>query len=83
MKTGEAAEILRQLAPDLAVVVAFGKILPKEVLEIPPLGCIKSFPHRLQVFLIQDYVEGKIGLYAILTANPADLGEVLRREIVC
>ena len=47
------------------------------------LGCIKSFPHRLQVFLIQDYVEGKIGLYAILTANPADLGEVLRREIVC
>ena len=47
------------------------------------LGCIKSFPHRLQVFLIQDYVEGKIGLYAIFTANPADLGEVLRREIVC
>lgn len=31
---------LRDLKPDLIVVVAYGKILPKVVLEIPPLGCI-------------------------------------------
>jgi methionyl-tRNA formyltransferase len=29
---------LRDHAPELAVVVAYGKILPREVLEIPPLG---------------------------------------------
>src|SRR3954468_10077695 len=31
---------LKALAPDLAVVVAYGKILPAEVLTVPRLGCI-------------------------------------------
>ena len=35
-----AVETLRALAPDLIVVVAYGKILPQRVLDIPPLGCI-------------------------------------------
>ena len=33
-------EYLRSLKPDLIVVVAYGKILPPEVLSIPRLGCI-------------------------------------------
>ena len=33
-------EELRGLAPDLIVVVAFGQILPKSVLDIPRYGCI-------------------------------------------
>jgi methionyl-tRNA formyltransferase len=33
------ADELRALAPDLCVVVAYGKILPSEVLTIPRLGC--------------------------------------------
>lgn len=33
-------ESIRALAPDLLVVVAFGQILPKALLEIPPRGCI-------------------------------------------
>lgn len=36
----ESIEALRSLAPDFIIVVAFGQILPKEVLEIPKLGCI-------------------------------------------
>lgn len=31
---------LKSLNPDLIIVVAYGKILPKEILDIPPLGCI-------------------------------------------
>ena len=31
---------LRALAPDLVVVVAYGKLLPKAVLEMPPHGCV-------------------------------------------
>jgi methionyl-tRNA formyltransferase len=31
---------LREAAPDLIVVAAYGKILTKEVLDIPPLGCV-------------------------------------------
>lgn len=38
---GEAfAALLKSLNPDLIVVVAFGKILPANVLEYPPYGCI-------------------------------------------
>ena len=40
MRDGTAYENLKELKPDLIVVVAYGKILPKEILEIAPLGCI-------------------------------------------
>ena len=33
-------EELRALAPELIIAVAYGKILPQRVLDIPPLGCI-------------------------------------------
>ena len=36
----EAVEQIRALQPDLIVVVAFGQILPKALLEIPRFGCI-------------------------------------------
>ncbi len=33
-------EELKAIAPDLIVVVAYGKILPQRVLDIPPMGCV-------------------------------------------
>ena len=36
----EFIEEMKNIKPDVIVVVAYGKILPKEILEIPPLGCI-------------------------------------------
>ena len=39
-KDDETYEKLKALAPDLIVAVAYGKILPQRVLDIPPLGCI-------------------------------------------
>lgn len=36
----EFVETLKGLAPDVIVVVAFGQILPKAILGIPPFGCI-------------------------------------------
>ncbi|MEI6205254.1 MAG: methionyl-tRNA formyltransferase [Desulfuromonadales bacterium] len=33
-------EAIRELKPDVIVVVAFGQILPKSLLDIPPHGCI-------------------------------------------
>lgn len=39
LRTPETQEHLRQLAPDLMVVVAYGLILPKAVLGIPRYGC--------------------------------------------
>ena len=39
-KISNIKEILENLNPDLFCVVAYGKILPKEILDIPKLGCI-------------------------------------------
>ncbi|HWW24711.1 MAG TPA: methionyl-tRNA formyltransferase, partial [Caulobacter sp.] len=39
MKTAEAIEAFRALDLDAAVVVAFGQILVRDVLEAPRLGC--------------------------------------------
>jgi len=40
LKSETEQERLRQLAPDLIVVAAYGRLLPKAVLEIPPRGCM-------------------------------------------
>ena len=40
LRDAAAVEELRALQPDLMVVVAFGLLLPEEVLEIPGLGCV-------------------------------------------
>ena len=40
IKTPEFEAILEELNPDLIVVVAFGQILSKRILDIPRLGCI-------------------------------------------
>ncbi len=40
VRTEEFTSYLRNLKPDLVVVVAYGKILPAEVLQVPRMGCI-------------------------------------------
>ena len=40
LKTEETVELLRSVGADLFVVVAYGKLLPRSVLDLPRLGCI-------------------------------------------
>lgn len=40
LKDGEALRILSEISPDVIVVVAYGKLLPKEILELPKYGCV-------------------------------------------
>ncbi|MBX3208717.1 MAG: methionyl-tRNA formyltransferase [Labilithrix sp.] len=40
LRTGEFAAWLREQNVDVALVVAYGRILPKDVLEAPRLGCV-------------------------------------------
>ncbi|MBM7868925.1 methionyl-tRNA formyltransferase [Clostridium pascui] len=39
-KDEECIKVLKELSPDFIIVVAYGQILSKEVLEIPKYGCI-------------------------------------------
>lgn len=36
----EFVELLKTMAPDAIVVVAFGQILPKSILDLPKYGCV-------------------------------------------
>lgn len=40
MRDGTVAALLREMAPDCLVVVAYGRILPQEILDVPPRGCV-------------------------------------------
>lgn len=40
VRDADFIEVIRNLQPEAIVVVAFGQILPKALLDIPPLGCI-------------------------------------------
>lgn len=40
LKNGTISDLLERTRPDLIVVVAYGKILPRYVLDFPPKGCI-------------------------------------------
>jgi methionyl-tRNA formyltransferase len=50
MRTPPFSEELRKLAPDVCVVTAYGKILPKDVLQVPPHGCVNVHASLLPRF---------------------------------
>ena len=49
-KDEEFIDMLRKIEPDVIVVVAFGQILPKAVLDIPRLGCVNVHASLLPKF---------------------------------
>ena len=46
----ETVEALRSLCPDVVAVVAYGRILPQKVLDIPPKGCINIHASLLPAY---------------------------------
>ena len=40
LRDGTALSLLQELEPDIIVVVAYGRILPREILDCPRLGCV-------------------------------------------
>ena len=47
---GEYSDVIADLAPDMIVVVAYGRILPKAVIDVPQFGCL-----NLHVSLLPKY----------------------------
>lgn len=84
MKNGEALEILKQLSPDIIVVTAYGKILPKDILELPKYGCINIHASLLPKYRgagpIQWCVlngEEKTGVTVMQMSEGLDTGDML------
>lgn len=84
-----AVDTLRALAPDLVVVVAYGMLLPKAVLEIPRHGCINMHVSMLPKYRgaapIQWAVingETKTGISIMQLDEGLDTGPVLAQRAV-
>lgn len=50
MRDGEALGIIKELNPELIIVVAYGKILPKEILDFPKYGCVNMHASILPAY---------------------------------
>lgn len=86
LKNDEALEQLKSCAPDLIIVVAYGKLLPKTILELPPLGCINVHASLLPKYRgagpIQWSVlngEAETGVTTMYMAEGLDTGDMLER----
>lgn len=80
----EYVEKLRELSPDVIVVVAFGQILQKEVLAIPRYGCVNIHASLLPKYRgaapIQRVIidgEAETGVTTMLMNEGLDTGAVL------
>lgn len=87
LKTGEAEEIIRNIRPDAIVVAAYGKILPKSILDIPPLGCINIHGSLLPKYRgaapIQHAIlhgEAETGITTMLMNEGLDTGDILEQS---
>lgn len=87
MRDGEALSILRDLAPELIVVVAYGKILPKEILDLPKFGCINVHGSLLPKYRgaapIQWSVlngDAEAGVTTMYLAEGMDTGDMILRR---
>jgi methionyl-tRNA formyltransferase len=87
LRVPETLETLASWAPDLIVVAAYGKILPKLVLELPPLGCINVHASLLPKYRgaapIQWAIlrgEERTGITIMCMNERMDAGDVLLQQ---
>lgn len=87
LKNGELKPILEELKPDLIAVVAYGKILPKYILDYPKYGCVNVhaslLPKLRGAAPIQWAIingDKKTGITTMLMNEGLDTGDMLLSE---
>ena len=87
MRDGQALSILRSLAPDLLVVVAYGRILPDDLLAVPKYGAVNVHGSLLPKYRgaapIQWAVlngDRKTGVTTMYLAHDMDSGDIIYSE---
>lgn len=89
VNNNEFKDEIRELKPDLVCVVAYGVILPKSFLKIPPLGCINLHPSILPNYRgpapIQWAVlngDKKTGATIMYLNEKMDAGDIIKQQEV-
>lgn len=81
--------VLNEIKPDLIVVVAFGQVIPKKILELPYYGCINVHASLLPKYRGAAPIhwavingENETGITTILMDEGIDTGDILLQEKV-
>jgi methionyl-tRNA formyltransferase len=89
IRTPEFFDEIARLAPDIIVVVAYGKIVPPSILSLPPFGCVNVHASLLPQYrgaapIQWALINGdeKTGITTMLLDEGMDTGDILLREEV-
>ena len=87
VKDHEFVDILKTLKPDVIVVIAFGQILSKEILELPKYGCINVHASLLPKLrggapLHKAIITGEkvTGITIMYMSEKMDAGDIIEQE---
>ncbi|MCI9347854.1 MAG: methionyl-tRNA formyltransferase [Oscillibacter sp.] len=87
LRSEEAAAQVRELAPELIVVAAYGKLLPEEILETPPKGSINVHSSLLPKYRGAAPInwailngETETGVSIMYMAKELDAGDVILQK---
>lgn len=85
----EFVKVLRKLAPEVIVVVAFGQILSREILELPRYGCVNVHASLLPMYRgaspIQHVIlngEKETGVTTMMMDTGIDTGDMLLKTVI-
>ena len=89
LRDDDFASLLKELDPELIVVAAYGKILPKSVLDYPPHGCINVHGSLLPKYrgaapIQRAIIDGEkvTGITIMYMAEGLDTGDMLLKKEV-
>jgi methionyl-tRNA formyltransferase len=84
LRDGQALETLKELAPEVIAVVAYGKLLPPEILSLPPRGCVNIHGSLLPKYRgaapVQRAIMGgekTTGVTSIFMSSELDAGDII------
>ena len=89
LKGEDVPDVLKQVGPDVIVVVAYGLLIPKKILELPPKGCINVHASLLPKYRGAAPIERVImagekttGITTMYMEEGWDTGDIILQEKV-
>ena len=87
MRDGTALQALKSLSPDILAVVAYGRILPPEILEVPKFGAVNVHGSLLPKYRGAAPIQWAVlngdeltGITTMYLANEMDTGDIIYAE---
>ncbi len=88
-ESGTVTPLIREMKPDCIAVVAYGKILPPEILEIPRFGCVNVHGSLLPKYRGAAPIQWTVingdeygGVTTMMMAEGMDTGDMLLKKAV-